>query len=448
MKTRARIAVLAAGAVVVTGGLSAAALAQGGVFDADTTIERASDSTDPSGSSAGGSSAGGNEAGSSEQRDERPANDARSGKDDGGKGDQADAGAEQEQQAKPKGSDDDGKAGILGYEDSIARPGTRFESGDMLKSPDGSYVMGQQPDGDFVLRDAHGQRLWSTQTHDHPGAYTDFLGDGNLVTYSEDGEPLFTSETKDSGAAALAVQDDGNIVIYDRDDQPVWSSQEQAMKLRSGQRLNANQSRTSINGEYQFLQQEDGNLVMRRTDSGKVLWNSGTVGNPGAYTQMMPNGNLVTYDKAGNSLFFTATGGHNGAELHVNNDGNAGIRAVDGGSPWGTATTYDRILPNQELRAGQDRRADGYRLVQGKDGNLVLYTDGGKSIWSTGTKGHPGARTVLHKGNLMVVDQNDNALWATDTAGKAVDSLVVQDDGNLVLYGPGNKVVWSSNTES
>jgi hypothetical protein len=44
-----------------------------------------------------------------------------------------------------------------------------------------------QEDGNFVLYDAHGtadaNRLWSSDTSGHPGAYVDVQDDGNLVIY-------------------------------------------------------------------------------------------------------------------------------------------------------------------------------------------------------------------------------------------------------------------------
>lgn len=57
-----------------------------------------------------------------------------------------------------------------------------------------------------------------------------------------------------------------------------------------------------------------------------------------------------------------------------------------------------------------------YRLIMQGDGNLVLYTSTNKALWSTRTAGHPGAR------------------------------LVMQGDGNLVLYSSTNKTLWDSHT--
>ena len=58
-----------------------------------------------------------------------------------------------------------------------------------------------------------------------------------------------------------------------------------------------------------------------------------------------------------------------------------------------------------------------YTLVMQTDGNLVIYTSGGKPVWASNTNG----------------TGNNN-------------TLVMQTDGNLVIYTSGGKPVWASNT--
>lgn len=67
----------------------------------------------------------------------------------------------------------------------------------------------------------------------------------------------------------------------------------------------------------------------------------------------------------------------------------------------------DRLYPGQELRQGEAlRTANGGTLLLQPDGNFVLYAP----------DGHP--------------------IWATDTQGKPVTRVVFQKDGNLVLRAP------------
>lgn len=75
------------------------------------------------------------------------------------------------------------------------------------------------------------------------------------------------------------------------------------------------------------------------------------------------------------------------------------------------------------------------RLILQSDGNLVLYNKNGKALWSSGTAGNAGDRLeVQTDGNLVVY--NGNAVkWASHSNGRPKGcELVVQDDCNLVLY--------------
>jgi hypothetical protein len=54
------------------------------------------------------------------------------------------------------------------------------------------------------------------------------------------------------------------------------------------------------------------------------------------------------------------------------------------------------------------------------DGNLVSYFNEGSNggpIWNSGTVGHPGASLVLQNDGNMVVSLNGTPLWSTGTGG-------------------------------
>lgn len=58
----------------------------------------------------------------------------------------------------------------------------------------------------------------------------------------------------------------------------------------------------------------------------------------------------------------------------------------------------------------------GSRLVMQEDGNLVVYTPQGVPIFATGTNGNPGAYLALQSdGNLVVYSGAGQALWASNT---------------------------------
>ncbi|MGM1062736.1 S8 family serine peptidase, partial [Saccharothrix sp. Mg75] len=103
----------------------------------------------------------------------------------------------------------------------------------------------------------------------------------------------------------------------------------------------------------------------------------------------------------------------------------------------------DTLLRGEALQAGQSRTsADGrFTLVMQGDGNLVLYTAAGQALWHTNTHGTGATHAVLQgDGNLVVYTAAGVAKWNTGTWGTAADRLIVQNDSNVVLYGPGGQV--------
>ncbi|KAI8913492.1 hypothetical protein EDD86DRAFT_223489 [Gorgonomyces haynaldii] len=86
-------------------------------------------------------------------------------------------------------------------------------------------------------------------------------------------------------------------------------------------------------------------------------------------------------------------------------------------------------------------------LVQG-DGNVVLYNAHGQPLWATGTHGKPGPFEFFMQldGNLVLYGAGQ-PLWASNTFNKGQPPyhLQIQDDGNLVVYG-GTGPLWASNT--
>lgn len=77
------------------------------------------------------------------------------------------------------------------------------------------------------------------------------------------------------------------------------------------------------------------------------------------------------------------------------------------------------------------------------DGNFVVYQGQGSlfhsggsyrpsAAWAAGTSGAVSA-VMQVDGNFVLYDANNRPVWATGTVGKG-DRIVMQDDGNLVVY--------------
>lgn len=70
----------------------------------------------------------------------------------------------------------------------------------------------------------------------------------------------------------------------------------------------------------------------------------------------------------------------------------------------GAAEGRDRLALGEELLAGHElRTANGGRLIMQGDGNLVLYAPSGQPLWATDTRGKPATRAQFQKdGNLVI----------------------------------------------
>jgi hypothetical protein len=106
--------------------------------------------------------------------------------------------------------------------------------------------------------------------------------------------------------------------------------------------------------------------------------------------------------------------------------------------------------PNQHLTKGQALTSPNgqYQLVLQEDGNLVLYKDN-SALWSSHTDNQPVSHaTLLEDGNLVIYGYH-GPLWESNTSGHHGSFLVVQDDGNIVMYkAPQDPAyaVWATNT--
>jgi hypothetical protein len=118
-------------------------------------------------------------------------------------------------------------------------------------------------------------------------------------------------------------------------------------------------------------------------------------------------------------------------------------------TPAVAAAATSTLSPGGVLTAGQSISSpDGhYQLIMQSDGNLVLYVAGGRALWSSKTHGDTGDYAVMQtNGNFVVYSSTNQALWSTNTTGADCAQLDVQDDGNLVLYSAAGKAQWASAT--
>ena len=121
-----------------------------------------------------------------------------------------------------------------------------------------------------------------------------------------------------------------------------------------------------------------------------------------------------------------------------------------------TLNAGDTVMAGKKLISANDKYM---LLLQSFDGNLCVYSiENGKQgnfVWGTMQYGFQNARLVMQSdGNLVVYDGSNNAKWATNTepfsnskyknTNFKPSKLVLENDGSLTLYAKSGLKVWSN----
>jgi hypothetical protein len=102
------------------------------------------------------------------------------------------------------------------------------------------------------------------------------------------------------------------------------------------------------------------------------------------------------------------------------------------------------VLPSRYILYSANH---AYMLVMQPDGNLVLYNSAKRALWSSRTSS-PGAFALFQTdGNFVVYSRADHPLWSSGTKAGPQSFLMVQNDGNVVVYAtPQGPGLWSTRT--
>lgn len=112
-----------------------------------------------------------------------------------------------------------------------------------------------------------------------------------------------------------------------------------------------------------------------------------------------------------------------------------------------TSTTPNYLAPNQGLSINSSIVSPNgkYRLIMQADGNMVLYSPN-RPIWWTGTQNTGATLFVIQSDGNMVIYTPTRYVWASWTQNRGAKTLFLQDDGNLVMYDTNFRPVWNSGT--
>ncbi len=247
------------------------------------------------------------------------------------------------------------------------------------------------------------------------------------------------------------------------------SSSSYTSQLTEGATLYTNQSlgSSTTNPAYRLIMQGDGNLVVYN-HSNKPVWQSGTHGSGANKLVVQGDGNLVLYTAANKPVWNSETTDvinnvtRGSEKLIMQGDGNLVLYNYSpGGSKaepsWSTYTGKIDRAPNDRYnttfltlnKAGSSQpflytnqavasssTDPAYRLILQGDGNLVVYNHSNKPVWQSGTHGSGASKLLVQgDGNLVLYTAANKPVWNSQTFGNyTVEKLFMQSDGNLVLY--------------
>jgi hypothetical protein len=104
------------------------------------------------------------------------------------------------------------------------------------------------------------------------------------------------------------------------------------------------------------------------------------------------------------------------------------------------------ILPGQHLNPGMGVRSpNGHSLVLQQDGNLVLFNGKRVPIWSINAKGYEPVQLIMKTDGNLVLYSTIGQVWASNTSGNPGAFFALHDDGNLVIHRSGSQPDNSTN---
>lgn len=324
-------------------------------------------------------------------------------------------------------------------------PGQALALGQMITAPDGSANLKMQTDGNLVMRLRDGRVVWATSTV-NKGYRVVMQHDGNLVVYTRSGAPVWATDT-DGFPGARLVFSGTSLRLQSATGQIFWTSTLGRVfdRLLAGQALGPDERLVTLDRSRRLLMQRDGNLVLYPT-AGSALWATATE-HRGYRAIMQGDGNLVVRNRSGQPVWATDTDGFPGAQLRITGDA-VRVETAAGQYLWTRhrGKVYNQLLPGQTLvpdatLESLDRR---FRLIMQRDGNLVLYRKGSGATWSTATVGRGYSVGMQGDGNLVVRSSSGAPVWASGTDGHPQASLSLSNEGVLSIRASAGNSIWSS----
>lgn len=101
-----------------------------------------------------------------------------------------------------------------------------------------------------------------------------------------------------------------------------------------------------------------------------------------------------------------------------------------------------------EIAPGRHWAVGKYALAFTGAGNLEVWNrKSSRLLWQSGTRGAHVARMVMQDdGNLVIYDRKGRPMWSSGTHGNDSAYLALQEDGNVVIYSQDRRPLWHTAT--
>ncbi|MFD7437541.1 mannose-binding protein [Streptomyces sp. NPDC059861] len=103
----------------------------------------------------------------------------------------------------------------------------------------------------------------------------------------------------------------------------------------------------------------------------------------------------------------------------------------------------ETVYATSVLEVNQAWTTNRIRMVMQTDGNLVVYNEDDKPLWASMTFGSNHRAIFQQDGNLVIHNGDDRPVWASRSHGNDGAQLVLQADAKVVIVHNG-RVVWST----
>jgi len=87
-----------------------------------------------------------------------------------------------------------------------------------------------------------------------------------------------------------------------------------------------------------------------------------------------------------------------------------------------------------------------FHMIMQSDGNLVLYGPNG-AVWNSATMTGGSYAVMKATGTLIVKSPSERVLWSSRTHVKGGAKFLLQNDGNFVIYSLGGTAIWSTKSK-